>query len=105
MSEGIPTLLRKHQADLKTHLFPSLMHMLAQPLYQDSLEEWNNYEEEERDIDGVLERCLVREADGADIFTFGGVAIRSLLHKGTVRVRSRPFPSNKFFGRNIQVFD
>ena len=61
--------------------------------------------EEERDIDGVLERCLVREADGADIFTFGGVAIRSLLHKGTVRVRSRPFPSDKFFGCNIQVFD
>ena len=47
LSEGIPTLLRKHQADLKAHLFPSLMHMLAQPLYQESLEEWNQYEEEE----------------------------------------------------------
>jgi len=60
--------------------------------------------EAERDINGVLERCLVREADGADIITFGGVAIRNLHTKGTVRVRSRPFPSDKFFGRNPQVF-
>jgi len=61
--------------------------------------------EQERDTLGVLERCLVREGDGADIFTFGGVAIRSLHHKGTVRVRSRPFPRDKFFGRNPQVFN
>ena len=60
--------------------------------------------EAERNINGVLERCLVREADGADIITFGGVAIRNLHTKGTVRVRSRPFPSDKFFGRNPQVF-
>jgi hypothetical protein len=50
-----------------------------------------------------LQRYLVRDADGADIFTFGGVAIRSLHSKGTVRVRSRPFPSDKFFGKNMQV--
>lgn len=61
--------------------------------------------EQARDTLGVLERCLVREGDGADIFTFGGVAIRSLHHKGTVRVRSRPFPRDKFFGRNPQVFN
>ena len=60
--------------------------------------------EAERDINGVLERCLFRESDGADIFTFGGLAIRSLHHKGTVRVRSRPFPSDKFFGKNPKVF-
>jgi len=60
--------------------------------------------EKERDVNGVVERCLVRAADGADIFTFGGLAIRSLHHKGTVRVRSRPFSSDKFFGKNPQVF-
>ena len=60
--------------------------------------------EEQRYINGTLERCLVRKADGADIITFGGLAIRSLHHKGTVRVRSRPFTSDKFFGRNPQVF-
>ena len=60
--------------------------------------------EEQRDINGTLERCLVREADGADIITFGGLAIRSLHHKGTVRVRSRPLPSDKFIGQNPQVF-
>ena len=59
--------------------------------------------EAERDINGVLERCLLREGDGADIFTFGGLAIRSLNHKGTVRVRSRLFPSDKFFGKNPKV--
>ena len=59
--------------------------------------------EKQRDIDGTLQRYLVRDADGADIFTFGGVAIRSLHSKGTVRVRSRPFPSDKFFGKNMQV--
>ena len=58
----------------------------------------------EAERDGVLERCLFRESDGADIFTFGGLAIRSLHHKGTVRVRSRPFPSDKFFGKNPKVF-
>ena len=60
--------------------------------------------EAERDINGVLDSCLVRDRDGADIFTFGGIAIRSLHHKGTVRVRSRPFASDKFFERNPQVF-
>ena len=59
--------------------------------------------EAERDINGVLDSCLVRDKDGADIVTFGGVAIRSPHHKGTVRVRSRPFASDKFFGRNPQV--
>ena len=60
--------------------------------------------EAERDINGVLDTCLKRDSDGADIFTFGGIAIRSPYHKGTVRVRSRPFASDKFFGRNPQVF-
>jgi len=61
--------------------------------------------EEERDINGVLDSCLVRDSDGTDIFTFGGIAIRSLHHKGTVRVRARPFASDKFFGRNPQVYE
>ena len=60
--------------------------------------------EDQRDVNRVLESCLKREADGTDIFTFGGLAIRSLQHKGTVRVRSRPFSSDKFFGKNPQVF-
>jgi hypothetical protein len=60
--------------------------------------------EAERDINGVLEGCLERESDGADIFTFGGIAVRSLHQKGTVRVRARPFTSDKFFGRNPQVY-
>ena len=55
--------------------------------------------EEQRNINDVLERYLVRNADGADIFTFGGVAIRSLNTKGTVRVRSRPFSSDIFSGK------
>jgi hypothetical protein len=59
--------------------------------------------EEERDINSVLDSCLVRDSDGADIFTFGGIAIRSIHHRGTVRVRSRPFPSDQFFQRNPQV--
>jgi HD-like signal output (HDOD) protein len=47
MAESVSSLLRKQTADLKTHLFPALMHMLAQPLYQDSIEEWaENIEEE-----------------------------------------------------------
>ena len=32
-------------------------------------------QEAEHDINGVLEHYLVRDADGADIFTIGGVAI------------------------------
>ncbi len=47
LAEAIPQLLRKMQGDLKTHLFPSLMHMLAQPIHPDSLQEWNEQEEEE----------------------------------------------------------
>jgi hypothetical protein len=34
--------------------------------------------EAERDIYGVLERCLVRESDGADMITFAGAATKSL---------------------------
>ena len=60
--------------------------------------------EAERDINGVLDNCLLRDSDGADIFTFGGMAIRSQHHKGTVRMRARPFASDKFFGRNPQVY-
>ena len=60
--------------------------------------------EAERDINGVLERCLVRDSDGTDIHTIRGLAIRSHRHKGIVRVRARPFPSDTFFGKNPQVF-
>jgi hypothetical protein len=47
LAEWTPQLLRKHSEDLKSHLFPSLMHMLAEPLYQDSIDEWKEYVEEE----------------------------------------------------------
>ena len=47
LSENVPQLLRKCQSDLKEHLFPALMFMMAQPVYEDSLEEWNEYAEEE----------------------------------------------------------
>jgi len=59
--------------------------------------------EDQRDIHGVLDRYLVRAADGTDIHTFGGLAIRSRHHKGTVRVRARPFAGDRFRGRNPQV--
>ena len=59
--------------------------------------------EAQRDIHEVLDRYLVRDPDGTDIYTFGGLAIRSQHHKGTVRVRSRPFPGDQFRGRNPQV--
>ena len=52
--------------------------------------------EEERDINGVLDSCQVHDCDATDIFTFGGIAIRSLHHKGTVRVRARPLPATNF---------
>ena len=54
--------------------------------------------EAERDINGVLERCLVRDSDGTDIHAIGGIAIRSHRHKGTVRVRARPFGSERSTG-------
>ena len=47
MAEGTPQLLRKHAEDMKNNLFPALMHMLAEPLYADSLDEWKDYVEEE----------------------------------------------------------
>ncbi len=47
MAEGTPQLLRKSQNELKSQLFPALIHMIAQPLYIDSIEEWNEYVEEE----------------------------------------------------------
>lgn len=47
MAEGTPQLLRKHSDDLKAQLFPALMHMLAQPVHEDSIEEWKDYIEEE----------------------------------------------------------
>ena len=59
--------------------------------------------EDQRDVHGVLDRYLVRQADGTDIHTFGGLAIRSRHHKGTVRVRARPFAGDQFRGRNPQV--
>jgi hypothetical protein len=57
--------------------------------------------ESERDIDGVFNTCLVRDSDKCDIFTFGGVALRSDAFKGTVRVRARPLDT--FHGTNPQV--
>jgi hypothetical protein len=57
--------------------------------------------EKERNIDGVLNTYLVRDSDKCDIFTFGGVALRSDAFKGTVRVRARPLDT--FHGTNPQV--
>ena len=58
--------------------------------------------EEQRNINDVLERYLVRDADGADIFTFGGVAIRSLNSKGTPErcvCGPDPFLATNFSGK------
>jgi len=57
--------------------------------------------EKERDIDGVLNTYLVRDSDKCDIFTFGGIALRSDAFQGTVRVRARPLDT--FHGTNPQV--
>ena len=57
--------------------------------------------EQERDIDGVLNTYLVRGPDKCDIFTFGGIALRSDAFQGTVRVRARPLDT--FHGTNPQV--
>ena len=57
--------------------------------------------EADRDIDGVLNTCLVRDQDQCNIFTFGGIAIRSDDFLGTVRVRARPL--DLFHGTNPQV--
>jgi hypothetical protein len=61
--------------------------------------------EPERDLDRVLKTCLVADQDKCDIFTFGGLAIRSEHSRGTVRVRARPFPDDQFHGTNPQVCD
>ena len=61
--------------------------------------------ESERDLDDVLKRCLVAEDDRCDIFAFGCLAIRSEHTRGTVRVRARPFPDDRFHGTNPQVSD
>ena len=47
MAEGVPTMLRKHPNDLKTNLFPALMHMLSEVLYENEIEEWKDHVEEE----------------------------------------------------------
>ena len=59
--------------------------------------------EERRDLDGVLKNCLVPDQDRSDIFTFGGMAIRSDHWRGTVRIRARPFADDNFHGSNPQV--
>ena len=41
LAEDMPTLLRKHQNEMKTHFFPALIHMLSEVEFQDDLEEWN----------------------------------------------------------------
>ena len=50
--------------------------------------------EEDRDLDHVLKTYLVPDKDKCDIFTFGGIAIRSEHSRGTVCVRARPFASD-----------
>ena len=40
LAETMATLLRKHSNDLKQNLFPAVIHMLAQPIHEESLEEW-----------------------------------------------------------------
>jgi len=47
LAETVATLVRKHANDLKQNFFPSIIHMLAQPIHEDSLEEWAQYVEEE----------------------------------------------------------
>ena len=56
--------------------------------------------EADRDVNGVLDRCLVKESDGAGAITFGGLAIRSENHKGVVPhwcvCVPDPFPATNF---------
>ena len=52
--------------------------------------------EKNRDLNRVLQTCLAADADKCDIFTFGGLAIRSEHYAGTMRVRARPFASESF---------
>ena len=59
--------------------------------------------EKDRDLNRVLQTCLEADADKCDIFTFGGLAIRSEHYAGTMRDRARPFASESFHGRNPQV--
>ena len=59
--------------------------------------------EPQRDLNHVLKTYLVADQDKCDIFTFGGLAIRSEHLRGTVRVRARPFPEDQFHGTNPQV--
>ena len=59
--------------------------------------------EHDRDLDHVLPTYLVQDQDKCDIFTFGGIAIRSDHSRGTVRIRARPFASDSFHGNNPQV--
>lgn len=47
LAESVGPFLRKHADDLKQNFFPSLIHMLAQPIHEDSLEEWAQYVDEE----------------------------------------------------------
>ena len=67
------------------------------------LDKW--LQESARDLDDVLKRCLVADEVRCDIFTFGCLAIRSEHTRGTVRVRARPFPDDRFHGTNPQVSD
>ena len=60
-------------------------------------------EEKDRDHNRVLDTFLVRDSDECDIITFGCLEIRSDHHRGTVRIRARPFPTDTFHGENPQV--
>ena len=59
--------------------------------------------EEDRDLDHGLRTYFVPDNDKCDIFTFGGIAIRSEHSRDTVRVRARPFACDLFHGNNPQV--
>ena len=47
LAEAVPTMVRKFGSELKQHLFPALMHMLAEPTHQDDMAAWEAEIEEE----------------------------------------------------------
>lgn len=47
LAEDMPALLRKNQNELKTHFFPSVMHMLTEVEFEDDLNAWAEVAEEE----------------------------------------------------------
>lgn len=47
IAEHTTGLLRKQQADLKTHFFPAILQMMTEVEYEDDIEEWSKHVEEE----------------------------------------------------------